>query len=115
MMNVLFCKNSFAGPISGADEIVVNYAVGLKAAGHSSAVLLVHPPADDDPLAARLPAARVPLSSLASSRFSASRAAGRKLAVRAMRALSPASPLLPTNSRNPVLGPLQRFHHTCCA
>jgi hypothetical protein len=53
-MKVLFCKNSFAGPISGADEIAVTYAVELKAAGHSTGVLLVHPPAADDPLAARL-------------------------------------------------------------
>ena len=113
-MNVLFCKNSFAGPISGADEIVVNYAVGLKAEGHSSSVLLVHPPDDDDPMAARLRAAGVPLSSLASSKFTASLAAGRKLAIRAMRAFSPASRLIRTNSRKIVFDLLQRYHDACC-
>ena len=114
MMNVLFCKNSFAGPISGADEIVVNYAVGLKAEGHKSAVLLVHPPAADDPLAARLRDAGVPLSSLASSKFTASLAAGRKLAIRAMRAFSPASRMIRTNSRKLVFDLLQRYHDACC-
>src|SRR3989440_10569573 len=114
MMNVLFCKNSFAGPISGADEVVVNYAVGLKAEGHKSAVLLVHPPADDDPLAARLRDAGVPLSSLASSKFTASLAAGRKLAIRAMRVFSPASRMIRTNSRKLVFDLLQRYHDACC-
>src|SRR2546423_14570888 len=98
MMNVLFCKNSFAGPISGADEIVVNYAVGLKAEGHKSAVLLVHPPAADDPLAARLRDAGVPLSSLASSKFTASLAAGRRPPICPERALSPASRRIPTHA-----------------
>src|SRR5205085_12434870 len=110
MMNVLFCKNGFAGPISGADEIVVNYAVGLKAEGHSSSVLLVHPPDDDDPMAARLRAAGVPLFSLASSKFTASLAAGRKLAIRAMRAFSPASRLIRTNSRKIVFDQIGRAH-----
>src|SRR6266480_3538788 len=63
-MKILFCKNSFTGPISGADEIAVTYAVELKAAGHSTGMLLVHPPAADDPLAARLRAANVPLTTL---------------------------------------------------
>jgi glycosyltransferase involved in cell wall biosynthesis len=114
MMNVLFCKNSFAGPISGADEIVVTYAVELKAAGYSSSVLLVHPPADDDPLAARLRAAGVPLSSLASSKFSTSLAAGRKLAISAMRVFSPAGRMIRTNSRTLVFDLLQRYHDACC-
>ena len=31
-MKILICKNRFAGPISGADEIAVNYADELTAA-----------------------------------------------------------------------------------
>jgi glycosyltransferase involved in cell wall biosynthesis len=113
-MNILLCKNRFAGPISGADEIVVSYATELKTAGSRTAVLLVQPPADDDPLAARLRAAEVPLYSLASSKFSASLAAGRKLALGAMRAFSPASKLLRTNSRRLVHDLLQRYHNAFC-
>ncbi len=113
-MKVLFCKNVFAGPISGADEIAVTYAIELKAAGYSSSVLLVRPPANDDPLAARLRDAGVPLSSLASSRFSTSLAAGRKLALTAMRAFSPAKELIRSNSRKLVFDLLQRYHDDCC-
>jgi glycosyltransferase involved in cell wall biosynthesis len=109
-MNILLCKNSFAGPISGADEIAVNYAVELKSAGHEAAVLLVQPPAAGDHLAGRLEAAGVPLAALASPRFTASLAAGRKLALAAMRAFSPARKVLRSNSRRIVHDILQRFH-----
>ena len=109
-MNILLCKNSFDGPISGADEIVVNYAVELKAAGHETSVLLVQPPAAGHPLAARLAAAGVPLSALASPRFTASLAAGRKLALAAMRAFSPVRRVLRSNSRRIVHDLLQRYH-----
>ena len=112
-MKVLFGKNSFAGPISGADEIAVMYAVELKAAGHSTGMLLVHPPAGDDPLVARLRDAGVPLDSLASPAFSTSLAAGRRLAIGAMRAFSPASRLIRSNSRKIVFDLLQRYHDAC--
>ena len=113
-MKILFCKNSFAGPMSGADEIAVTYALELKAAGHSTSILLVHTPSKSDPLAARLRAAEVPLNTLASTAFSASLAAGRKLAIRAMRACSPASGLIRSNSRKLVFDLLQRYHGACC-
>ena len=113
-MKVLFCKNSFAGPLSGADEIAVNYALELKAAGHSTSVLLVHPPTNNDPLAARVRAANVPLDTLASTTFSTSLAAGRKLAIRAMRAWAPASTLIRSNSRKIVFDLLQRYQGACC-
>jgi glycosyltransferase involved in cell wall biosynthesis len=109
-MKILLSKNSFAGPISGADEIAVNYAAELKAAGHEAAVLLVQPPAAGDPLAARLLGAGVELTSLASPRFTASLAAGRKLALAAMRAFSPARKVLRSNSRRIVHDLLQRYH-----
>jgi glycosyltransferase involved in cell wall biosynthesis len=113
-MKILFGKNSFAGPISGADEIAVTYAVQLKAAGQSTGMLLVHPPANNDPLVARLRDADVPLSTLASPAFTASLAAGRRFAIRAMRAWSPASRIIRTNSRKLVFDLLQRYHETCC-
>src|SRR5678816_2734351 len=101
-MKIVYCKTAFAGPISGADEIAVMYAVELKRAGHSTAVLLVHPPAANDSLALRLRDANVPLITLASPAFTASLAAGRKLALRAMRAISPAGALIRSKSRNVV-------------
>jgi glycosyltransferase involved in cell wall biosynthesis len=114
-MKILYCKNSFAGPSSGADEIAVTYAVELKAAGHSTSVLLVHHPPKGDPFVPRLRAAEVPLATLASATFSTSLAAGRKLAISAMRACSPASRLIRSNSRKLVFDLLQRYHSACCA
>lgn len=113
-LKVLFCKNGFAGPLSGADEIVVSYSIELKAAGHSPSVLLIHRPAAGDPLAVRLEAAGVPLQTLASSTFSSSLAAARKLAIRAMRTFTPASNLIRSNSRRVVFDLLQRYHGACC-
>lgn len=113
-MKILFCKNSFAGPISGADEIAVTYAIELKAAGHSTGILLVQPPARDDHLVARLQSAAVPLSTLASPTFTTSLATARKLAIRAMRAWSPLSQLILSNSRKVVFDLLQRYHESCC-
>ena len=113
-MKIVYCKTAFAGPISGADEIAVMYAVALKNAGHSAAVLLVHPPAANDSLATRLRDANVPLTALASPAFTASLAAGRKLAIRAMRTFSPASQLIRSKSRNVVFDLMQRYHERCC-
>jgi glycosyltransferase involved in cell wall biosynthesis len=113
-MNILFCKNNFAGPISGADEIALTYAIELRAAGHTTSILLVQPPAKNDPLAARLRAADVPLDTLASPAFSTSLASARRFAIRAMRTFSPFSGLILSNSRKVVFNLLQQYHVACC-
>ena len=113
-MNILFCKNNFAGPISGADEIALTYAIELKAAGHTTSILLVQPPSKNDPLAARLRAAGVPLDTLASAAFSTSLATARRFAIRAMRTFSPVSGLILSNSRKVVFNLLQQYHVACC-
>ena len=113
-MKILFCKNNFAGPISGADEIVLTYATELIAAGHPTSILLVQPPSKNDPLAARLRAAGVPLDTLASTAFSTSLATARRVAIRAMRTFSPFSGLILSNSRKVVFNLLQQYHVACC-
>lgn len=113
-MKIVFCKTGFAGPISGADEIVVMYALELKRAGHAAAVLLVHPPASDDSLAMRLRDADIPLTALASPTFSASLSTARKLAIRTMRAFKPAAQLI-LKSRSLIFDLLERYHDACCA
>ena len=113
-MKILFCKTGFAGPISGADEIAVMYALELQRSGHSAIVLLVHPPAEDDILAVRLREANVPLAALASPTFSASVATARKLAIRVMRAFKPASQLI-LKSRELMFDVMERYHEACCA
>lgn len=114
-MKILFCKNSFVGPISGADEIVVTYAIELKRAGHATRILLVQRPPQNDPLAARLRAAGVPLDTLASSAFSTSLTTARRFAIRAMRMFPPARNLILSNSRKVVFNLLQHYHDACCA
>jgi glycosyltransferase involved in cell wall biosynthesis len=113
-MNIFFCKNNFAGPISGADEIALTYAIELRAAGHTTSILLVQPPAKNDPLAARLRAADVPLDTLASPAFSTSLATARRFAIRAMRTFSPVSGFILSNSRKVVFNLLQQYHVACC-
>ena len=113
-MNILYCKNNFAGPISGADEIVLTYSIALRAAGHHTSILLVQPPAKNDPLAARLRAADVPLDTLASPAFSTSLATARRFAIRAMRTFAPVSGLILSNSRKVVFNLLQQYHVACC-
>lgn len=113
-MKILFCKTNFAGPISGADEIAVTYAIELKAAGHATSVLLVHPPSKSDPLVARLRNAEVRLDSLGSTAISTAFARVRRLVIRAMRTFSPASALILTNSRKVVFNLLQQYHASCC-
>lgn len=53
-MKVILCKGRFAGPISGADETVVAYAIHLKSAGFDVAVAVLFPFAADDPYVRRL-------------------------------------------------------------
>lgn len=108
-MNILICKNRFAGPISGADEIAINYAAELMAAGHQASVLLLEPPPAGDPLVVRLRASGVPLHTLASPGLGASFAFGRRLVRGAMRAFSPGRRLLRDNARRLAHVLLRRY------
>jgi glycosyltransferase involved in cell wall biosynthesis len=58
-MKIALCKSILAGPVSGADEIMVNYATHLHGAGHEVAVVLLYPPAPDDQFYKRLRGAGV--------------------------------------------------------
>jgi len=53
-MKVALCKSQFFGPVSGADEIMVSYAVSLHQAGHDVEVVLLYKPADNDRYLRRL-------------------------------------------------------------
>lgn len=113
-MKILFAKSSFAGPISGADEIAVNYAIELKGAGHQTGMLLIQPPSESEPLVARLRAADVRVDTLASSAFSNSLAAGRRILTGAMEIFSPARDLILSKSRRVVFNLFQQYHSSCC-
>ena len=61
-MKIALCKSHFAGPISGADETLVAYALGLHQAGYNVQVVLLYRCADDDQYYLRLKQAAVPVS-----------------------------------------------------
>ena len=78
-MKVIFCKSQLLGPISGADEILVNNAIMLREAGHAVEVLLMYYPSTADPYYRRLLEAGVPVTWLASTATRASLFTGRRL------------------------------------
>ena len=53
-MKIALCKTTIFGPISGADETLLNYAVHLHQTGHDVSVVLLYPPSVDDRYLRRL-------------------------------------------------------------
>ena len=60
-MRIALCKSHFYGPVSGADEILVSYAISLRHAGHDVDVVLLYKPSENDRFARRLLQAGVPI------------------------------------------------------
>jgi len=61
-MKIALCKSHFAGPVSGADEVLVTYGLALKEAGCEVQALLLYRCADDDQYYRRLKDAGVEVS-----------------------------------------------------
>jgi glycosyltransferase involved in cell wall biosynthesis len=78
-MRIVLCKGQILGPISGADETLLTYAVQLKKAGHSVSVLLMYRSAEGDPYSERLTNANLTVSWLASRLAQTSLGTGREL------------------------------------
>jgi glycosyltransferase involved in cell wall biosynthesis len=60
-MKIALCKSQFFGPVSGADEILVTYAICLCQAGSEVEVVLLYKPSDNDRFSRRLRQAGVPV------------------------------------------------------
>jgi glycosyltransferase involved in cell wall biosynthesis len=60
-MKIALCKSHFFGPVSGADEILVTYAISLHRAGYDVEVVLLYKPAENDRFYRRLRQAGVPV------------------------------------------------------
>jgi len=60
-MKIALCKSHFFGPVSGADEILVTYAISLRRAGYDVEVVLLYKPPDTDRFCRRLRQAKVPI------------------------------------------------------
>lgn len=53
-MKIAICRSQFFGPVSGADEILLTYAISLHRAGHDVDVVLLYKPTDSDHFSRRL-------------------------------------------------------------
>jgi len=53
-VKIALCKTTIFGPISGADELMLNYAVHLHEIGHDVSVTVIYPPRHDDQYRRRL-------------------------------------------------------------
>jgi len=60
-MKIALCKSHFFGPVSGADEILVSYAISLHNAGHDVDVVLLYKPSENDRYNRRLRKVGVPV------------------------------------------------------
>lgn len=114
-MKVVFCKSQLLGPISGADEILVNNAILLREAGHTVEVLLMYYPSADDPYYRRLVEAGVPVFWLASSATRASLFTGRKLFQKALRLAPSAQTFLRARAQRVVTSLASRQYESCRA
>ena len=61
-MKIALCKTSFAGPVSGADETLVTYAIALHESGQNVQVVLLYRCPEDDWYYVRLKNAGVPVA-----------------------------------------------------
>ena len=61
-LKVTLCKTTLLGPVSGADEIMLNYAVHLRRAGCDVRVVLLYAPNQDDQYSRRLRSSGVPVT-----------------------------------------------------
>ena len=60
-MKIALCKSHFFGPVSGADEILVSYAISLHRTGHDVEVVLLYKAPENDRFCRRLRQAGVPV------------------------------------------------------
>jgi glycosyltransferase involved in cell wall biosynthesis len=79
-MKIMLCKGQFLGPMSGADETLVNYATQLHKAGHSVSVLLLYPYLPQDEYYVRLRETGISVHCVASTSSRTLLGNGRKIA-----------------------------------
>ncbi len=96
-MRVVLAKSELAGPISGADEALVRYAIRLHELGHLHSVALLHRPVPADPYLRRLQAAGIPVAVVVPrSRLRRALVLTRRVAI-ALRLITDATVASPAN------------------
>jgi len=112
-MRIVLCKGQMLGPISGADETLVTYAVQLQKAGHSVAVLLMYRSVKNDPYAQRLLDSGVPVSWVASKFEHKSLGTARKLGRQILGTFPSSKRFLRNGAQRVVTGMALRRYEQC--
>jgi glycosyltransferase involved in cell wall biosynthesis len=112
-MKIILCKGQFLGPMSGADETLVNYATQLHKAGHSVSVLLLYPYLPQDEYYVRLRETGISVHSVASNSSRTLLGSGRKIARWLMSAFPSAQYLLRTNGQRLATNIALRYRKQC--
>src|SRR2546429_8288778 len=68
-LKIALCKSTVLGPLSGADEVLVNYAVPLRQRGYDVEVVLLYAPNEDDQYLRRLQRNGVPVTVIVTKSF----------------------------------------------
>jgi glycosyltransferase involved in cell wall biosynthesis len=68
-LKIALCKSSLLGPVSGADEIMLNYAVHLHQRGYDVEVVLLYSPNENDQYLRRLRGNGVPVTIIVRKSF----------------------------------------------
>ena len=112
-MKIIISKGQFLGPISGADEILVNYATMLHSFGHDVSVLLVFPCSPTDPYYLRLREAGVSIYTVAPSSVGTFLNGGRRLAREILAALPWSQSFVRRNAQRVAGNLASRYHNQC--
>jgi glycosyltransferase involved in cell wall biosynthesis len=112
-MRIVLCKGQVLGPISGADETLVTYAVQLQKAGHSVSVLLMYRSGKNDPYAQRLLDSGVPIAWMASKFAHKSLGTARKLGLQLLGTFPASKQFIRNGGQRVVTGLAGRNYEQC--
>jgi len=112
-MRIILCKGQILGPISGADETLVTYALQLRKAGISVSVLLMHFCSAKDQYYQRLVRGGVPVSWIASRLAHTSLGTGRKLSYKLFELFPPSKKIIRKRALRVVTSLATRYYQQC--
>lgn len=112
-MKIILCKGQFFEQMSGADEILVNYATHLHRSGHSVTVLLLYPYSAQNPYYLRLREAGVHVHTIAPNTAGTMLGMGRKITRRLLNAFPSSQYLIRNNAQKLTTNFASGFYKQC--
>ena len=112
-MKIILGKGQFMGPISGADETLVAYAMQLRRAGHAVSVLLMYPHEPQDQYYLRLREEGVPVAAIATAQMRTSLDTGRRLARGLLQIFPPSRGVVRRRAQQVATGVAGRYYQQC--